>query len=87
MLLTATGANNGFGRALPHVFGTGVGICCILMGLAVFGSQLLENETFRSVLKWGGVAYLAWLAFKIASSRPKVSLEGNAERARPLTFL
>jgi threonine/homoserine/homoserine lactone efflux protein len=87
MLLATTGANNGFVRALPHVFGTGVGICLILTGLAVFGSRLLENETFRSVLKWGGVAYLAWLAFKIATSRPKVSLEGDAERARPLTFL
>jgi threonine/homoserine/homoserine lactone efflux protein len=70
MLLTTTGVNHGFARSLPHVFGTGVGICLILLGLAAFGSQLLQNETFRDVLKWGGVLYLAWLALKIATSRP-----------------
>jgi threonine/homoserine/homoserine lactone efflux protein len=87
MLLTTTGANYGFARSLPHVFGTGVGICLILLGLGMFGSQLLENETFRNVLKWGGVAYLAWLAFKIATSRPKAASKGDADSARPLTFV
>ncbi len=87
MLLTTTGANYGFGRSLPHVFGTGVGICIIFLGLGVFGSQLLENETFRNVLKWGGVVYLAWLAFKIATSRPSAASQGDADSAQPLTFV
>src|SRR5260221_13469466 len=87
MLLTATGANHGFARSLPHVFGTGVGICLIFLGLGMFGSQLLENETFRNVLKGGGVAYLAWLAFKIATSRPKSASKEDAGGARPLTFI
>jgi threonine/homoserine/homoserine lactone efflux protein len=87
MLLTTTGANHGFARSLPHIFGTGVGISIILIGLAIFGSHLLENETFRTVLKWGGVAYLAWLAVKIATSRPKAAFETGAESARPLTFV
>jgi threonine/homoserine/homoserine lactone efflux protein len=57
-LLTTTGANHGWPRALPHVLGTGVGICLIFLGLALFGGQVLQNAAFRSVLKWGGVAYL-----------------------------
>ncbi|KPF41436.1 LysE family translocator [Rhizobium sp. AAP43] len=85
MLLTTTGANHGFARSLPHVFGTGVGICLIFLGLAAFGSQLLQNETFRDVLKWGGVLYLAWLAFKIATSRPDTS-SADGDSAKPLTF-
>ncbi|CAN7329663.1 LysE family translocator [Rhizobium sp. LjRoot258] len=87
MLLTTTGANYGFARSLPHVFGTGVGICIIFLGLGVFGSQLLENETFRNVLKWGGVVYLAWLALKIATSRPDAASQGDADSAQPLTFI
>ncbi|WP_349434071.1 LysE family translocator [Pararhizobium sp. A13] len=87
MLLTTTGANYGLARSLPHVFGTGVGICLILLGLGMFGSQLLENETFRNMLKWGGVAYLAWLAFKIATSRPNAASQGDADSAQPLTFV
>ncbi|MCB5173918.1 LysE family translocator [Microvirga lenta] len=85
MLLTTTGANHGFSRALPHILGTGVGIGAILLGLSLFGSQLLENDTFRNVLKWGGVTYLAYLAFKIATSRPKAASE--TEGARPLNFI
>lgn len=87
MLLTTTGANYGFVRSLPHVLGTGVGICLILLALGMFGSQLLENETFRNVLKWGGVAYLVWLAFKIATSRPTAASKGDEDSARPLTFM
>jgi threonine/homoserine/homoserine lactone efflux protein len=87
MLLTTTGVNHGFARSLPHVFGTGVGICLILLGLAAFGSQLLQNETFRDVLKWGGVLYLAWLALKIATSRPNVSSEENRDIAKPLSLV
>jgi threonine/homoserine/homoserine lactone efflux protein len=87
MVLTTTGANYGFARSLPHVFGTGVGICLIFLGLGVFGSQLLQNETFRNALKWGGVLYLAWLAFKISTSRLEVSLRGEALSAQPLNFI
>ncbi|WP_231698926.1 LysE family translocator [Sinorhizobium fredii] len=85
MLLTTTGANHGFARAMPHVFGTGVGICLILVGLGLFGSQLLENGTFRGILKWGGMAYLIWLAYRIGTSRPKA--ESDDESAKPLGFL
>lgn len=45
MLLTTTGTNHGFSRSLPHVFGTRLGICLIFLGIAAFGSQLLQNET------------------------------------------
>lgn len=86
-LLTTTGANHGWAKTLPHVLGTGVGIGLILLGLAVFGSQVLANAAFRSVLKWGGVAYLTWLACKIAMSRPEVTSPGKTVSAHPLSFL
>ena len=86
MLLATTGANHGLARSLPHVCGTGLGIFLILLGLAVFGSALLANDAFRTVLKWGGVAYLAWLAFKIGTSRPTALSDEGPAVARALTF-
>ena len=86
MLLTATGASYGFSRSLPHILGTGVGICLIFLGLAFFGSQLLQNESFRNVLKWAGVLYLAWLVVKIATGRPQVSASAKTS-GRPLNFV
>lgn len=85
-LLTTTGANHGFVRALPHVAGTGVGIGLIFLALAIFGGEVLEHETFRNILKWTGIAYLAWLAWKIGSSKPLISGDHSDTSARPLTF-
>ncbi len=86
MLLTTTGANHGFARALPHILGTGFGICIVMVGLAVFGSGLMANTTFRTTLKWAGIAYLVWLAWKIATARPKTLDDGTVTAAPPLTF-
>lgn len=67
---TALGANHGLRRALPFVcavpvdWGVLLGVCGLGMGALVLAVPLLSW-----VIKLAGVAYLLWLAIRIARSR------------------
>ena len=85
MMLMASGANFGLRRTVPHMLGVslGFGAMVVVLGLGVdriiAGSPLL-SET----LKWVSMAYMLWLAWKIAhAGRPS---DATAS-ARPMTFL
>ena len=85
MMLLASGANFGFRRTIPHMLGISIGhlLMTVIVGLGLAG---LVNQEPRvlDVLKWVSVAYLLWLAWKLAhASAP----EGTAGQGRPLTFL
>jgi threonine/homoserine/homoserine lactone efflux protein len=85
MMLLASGVNFGFRRTVPHMLGISVGhaLMVFLVGLGLAG-------VFRGwppallVLKIASVAYMLWLAWKIAQSGAPG--EGRA-KARPMTFL
>ena len=69
-LSTALGANHGLRRALPFVFAVPVGWGVLLLGCAMGVGALLVAVPFLSqALKVAGVAYLLWLAWKVAHSR------------------
>ncbi|GGE54691.1 protein AmbA [Agaricicola taiwanensis] len=87
-MLTASGANYGFRRSLPHIFGITFGVTFILLIAGAFGAQIMANESIHAVLKWVGAAYLLYLAWKIATAQPKGNAagQGGAARGRPLTF-
>jgi len=86
LMLMASGTNFGFARTIPHMLGValGFGAMVFLVGLGLMG--LFERlPWFETVLKFAAIAYLGWLAWKIAhASAPQAS--GHAS-ARPLTFL
>ena len=69
-LSTALAANHGLRRALPFVCSVPVGwavlltVCTLGLGALVVAVPLLSWA-----VKLGGVAYLLWLAFKLARSR------------------
>ena len=86
MMLLASGANFGLRRTLPHMFGVGIGfvLMMVLIGLGLI--QVFDRyPRSYDILKWGGLAYMLWLAFRIATQVPKVP-EPNPQ-ARPITFL
>ncbi|MEX0759153.1 MAG: LysE family translocator [Tistlia sp.] len=86
MLVTASGANHGFRRTLPLASGIAFGVAGIILVVGAFGTSLVADPQVRVVLKWAGLAYLLWLAWRIVSARPaKGAKEGEA--GRPLTFL
>jgi threonine/homoserine/homoserine lactone efflux protein len=86
LMLLASGANFGLRRTVPHMFGISVGhsVMVFLVGVGLIG--LFDAwPTSYVILKWMSVAYLAWLAWKIASAEP-VMLQ-STQRAQPMSFL
>ena len=85
MMLLASGANFGFRRTVPHMLGISLGHALMVFLLGMGLAQVFHRiPAANTVLKVLSVAYMLWLAWKIAhAGAPK---EGQAE-GRPLTFL
>lgn len=84
VMVTASAANFGFRRTIPHMIGVAFGFPFMLLPLAFgFGGVLATWPQIHRVLHWLGIAYMAWLAWRIATAGGS----GPAARARPLTVL
>ena len=86
LMLLASGVNFGFRRSLPHMLGIGIGftVMVALVGLGLAG-LFTAWPVARVVLQVVSVAYLLWLAWKIAHAAPPADAPDS--RGRPLTFL
>lgn len=85
LMLMAAGANFGFRRSMPHMLGIVAGVS--IMTLLVGAGLMTVFEAFPIVitaLKILSVAYMLWLAFKIAIAAP---IKNRSESVRPMTFL
>ncbi len=83
VMLTATGANVGVRRGLPHMFGVALGFALMIFMVAVgLGGALLESPAAMQVLRVAGIAVLLWLAWKIATA----GRSGAAAGRRPIGF-
>lgn len=85
VMLTASGANYGFWRTLPHMLGI-VGGCFALFASIALGLGLLFERypLLQTALRLLGSAYLLFLAWKIASApAPNLHLRGQGQ---PLTY-
>ena len=85
LMIMASGANFGVARSLPHALGISLGfggmIALVGLGLA----QMFEVwPGLRLTLAAVSVAYLVWLAWKIATAAPP---DAGRTDTRPLTFL
>lgn len=85
MMLMASGTNFGIRQTVPHMLGValGFGLMVGLVGIGLMGLFDLWPLS-HTIIKWAGVAYLVWLAVKIARSGP---LEEGSAKARPFTFV
>ena len=85
-LLMACGMNYGFRASLPLIAGVAIGfpfqILCIGLGL---GKIFEVYPVLLVFLKVAGAAYMLWLAWKIANSKPTTDVSSNP--AKPLSFL
>jgi threonine/homoserine/homoserine lactone efflux protein len=85
MMLLASGVNFGLKRTWPHIFGITFGVSTLLAAMALgLGTLFVLFPPLNTVLKGVGAAYMAWLAWKIATSGGPG--EGNA-KPRPMLFL
>lgn len=85
VMLTASGANFGFKRTLPHMWGILGGCFLLFAGIALGLGVLFERyPAIQTALRWLGSAYLLYLAWKIASAPPP-NLKAQAHSV-PFTF-
>lgn len=85
LMLMSSGANFGFRRTIPHALGVGIGftLMIILVGIGLMGLFDLFPALSRA-LKVVSVAYLLWLAWKIANAGAPG--DGESPRGRPMSF-
>ena len=81
VMLTASGANFGFRRTVPHILGIGVGFVVQLLAVCAGLSALFARwPALQSALGWVGAAYLLYLGWRMLGrsdteardSRPRV---------------
>jgi threonine/homoserine/homoserine lactone efflux protein len=86
LMLMASGTNYGYARSVPHLMGVvlGFSLMVVLVGLGLMAAFTRFPE-LRTVLKLVSIAYLLYLAWRIARAAPP---HGEAAaRGRPLSFL
>lgn len=86
VMLTASGANYGYWRTLPHIFGIMIGCLVLFVGIALGLGLIFERYPIvQTLLKLLGSAYLLYLAWKIATAPPPDF--SSQQDARPMTFM
>ena len=69
-LSTALGANLGLRRALPFILAVPTGWTLMMVACGVgLAALVLAAPPLRWAIKFGGIAYLVWLAWKLAGAR------------------
>lgn len=83
-MLLASGVNYGFRRTLPHILGITIGYAVMFAAVAMGVGKIFAAEPrLYAALQVFSVAYMLWLAWKIANAGDAKS---DASR-EPLTFL
>ena len=84
IMLTASGANFGFKRTLPHVAGIICGMMLLNISVGVgLGTLFTQFPVVQQVLRIAGSAYLLYLAYKLLSFS---SLGKTADDAKPFSL-
>ncbi len=86
IMLLSSGLTYGFRPTVPHILGITFGFAFMVGAVGVgLGAIFLAYPILQTILKWGGVAYLVYLAAAIALSDP-VKPEQGGRRKGPMTF-
>jgi threonine/homoserine/homoserine lactone efflux protein len=84
IMLTASGANFGFRRTIPHMLGVTMGFSLLLLGVAFgLGALFSTYPAIQDTLRLAGCAYLLYFAWRIATARRPNGADGG----RPFTIL
>ena len=84
LMLLTSGVNFGFRRTIPHMLGVGLGFA-LMVGLVGVGldATFTRFPALLPIMRYVGVAYMLWLAAKLALAGPV----GDAEYSgNPLGF-
>jgi threonine/homoserine/homoserine lactone efflux protein len=81
LMLLTSGVNYGFKRTLPHMMGIniGFGVMVFLIGLGL--AQLFQiYPSLHTTMKWGSIAFMLYLSWKIATSEAPMTLQPNTDK-------
>lgn len=86
LMLLASGTHFGWRRSLPHLLGIslGFGVMLALVGLGL-GEVFQRAPWLHQALKWASLAYLLYLAWRVATAAPPRA-DGTPD-ARPMGWL
>src|SRR5262249_14610896 len=85
VMVTASAANFGFRRAVPHMLGITLGFALLIMASGLGLAGLIQAEPrLHAMLKYLGAAYLIYLAWRIAQAGAS---SASSARARPIGFI
>jgi len=85
IMVTASAANFGFRRAIPHMLGITLGFGFMVMAAGLGLAGLFHAEPrLHLVLKSAGATYLLYLAWRIARADAASS---DSTRAKPINFV
>ncbi|MEM6491005.1 MAG: LysE family translocator [Pseudomonadota bacterium] len=84
IMLTASGANFGFRRTIPHILGVDCGFAFMVFAVGMgLGAAFEAADTLQQVMRWIGAAFLIYLGLRIATAGRS---ETGAARGRPFRF-
>jgi threonine/homoserine/homoserine lactone efflux protein len=88
LMLMASGANFGYKRTIPHMLGVGIGFMIMLVFIGMGLMQLFDAYPLsHQILKVVSIAYLLYLAYRIAVSMAPEIMENQEDvGAKPFTF-
>lgn len=76
MVIVASGANHGFWRTFPFVSGATIGFTLLLVFVGFWFLAVIEHyPVFFKYLGLAGSAFILYVGYKIASSRPELAVE------------
>ncbi len=85
VMLMTSGTNFGLRATVPHMFGVSIGFCVVLTVVGLGLAALFDAfPAARTVLTVVSVAYLLYLAAKIAMTKTAPT---PTERSKPMTFV
>lgn len=83
VMLASSGAQFGFRRALPQLFGQGTGVAVQTYATCLgLGGLFVAYPVLHQVLRVAGALYLVFLAWKLCGSTL-----GQARESKPLSFM
>jgi threonine/homoserine/homoserine lactone efflux protein len=86
VMVTASAANFGFRRSVPHMLGVTLGFPVMILALSLgFARMFQAHPQVHQAMKYIGAAYLLYLAWRIA--RAGDGGGGSDGKARPIGFV
>ena len=88
MMLLASGMNFGFRRTIPHMLGISIGFSVVLLALGLGLTEVFHRYPLTyTILKVGGIGYMVYLAWQIATAKPMDRSAPSSEATlRPMGF-